>query len=112
VLLAAALDPTFQPAAELLRALDDRHARDVRLFHVVIEAREPLLGRHPPRPGLDGHCRSYAVLADSPQTARDLALRYEQAPCAGAVACEEREPLPGQAMGVVAAGPARRFSGS
>jgi tetratricopeptide (TPR) repeat protein len=111
-LLAAALDPTYQPAAELLRALDDRRSGSSRLFHVVIEAREPLLGLDPPRPGLDGHCRSYAVLADSPETARAYALRYEQAPCADAVVCDEREPLPGEPMGVVAAGPARRFSGS
>jgi hypothetical protein len=111
-LLALALEPTFQPAAELLRAIDDRRSPAARLFRVVLECREPLLGSDPPRPGIDGHTRSYQVVAVTPAEARSLALRHEQAPCARAVACEERGPLPLERIGVVEAGPACRFSGS
>jgi tetratricopeptide (TPR) repeat protein len=112
VLLALALDPTFRPAADLLRAIDDRRSADARRYHLVLECREPLLGTEPPRPGMDGHHRTFEVIAATAAEARSLALRHEQATCPRVVDCQERDARPGELIGVVEAGPACRFTGS
>ncbi len=112
LLLALDLEPSFLPASDLLRELENHRSGASRLFHVVVEVHEPVLGSSPAQPGLDGHFRSFRVIAESAEEAGEYALRHEQASFASVVSCEDRAPMPGELMGVVEAAAAARFTGS
>ena len=112
LLVALELDPAYGPASDLLREVEDRRSPAGRLYELVLEVREPVLGEDPPRAGLDGHYRSYRVVAPGPKAAGEYALRTEQAPLARTISCAELGPAPGERAGVVEAGAAVRFSGT
>jgi hypothetical protein len=95
-----------------LRAVEGRRSDDCKLYELVLEVREPVLGEEPPRAGLDGHCRSFRVIAASPAEAEVLAARFERSPLARVLDCRELAPMPGEPAGVAEASGAVRFSGS